>query len=584
MSGSSDRSAPRSGADNDDGAGGKPSGVVTLELKDGAAMGEDIGSSPDGPSDPVQETAPAMEQRHFQVNHPDSKQFRKEFCSNSVTTSQFTVCTFLPKFLVYAFTKLANFYFLVVAVLQTIPSISQTQGLPTILPMLVIMVSVEGVLAAVEDCRRHEADDIANNSPCQIWDPSSQSFQPAVWSQVRVGQIVKLVQGDQIPCDVVILGVHEEDPSRPSGECYVETKSLDGETSLKQRQAVEVTSAVIKADADVGLISGSMNTEMPNEKLNTFNGTFAVEIDGQRSQVAVELPQVLLRGSSIQLTKHAYGLAFYTGHDTKVMMNSQSPTIKQSTIDQQINRMLLFVLFAMWSCCLIGGVGGAIFDALGDGDNWYLGVYYNTDKSLGFGHYTLDAILDFFSYWILMSSFVSISLVVSMVLVKAFQVYFMQANLHMYQEETDTPMKVRTMNLNDDLGVISYILSDKTGTLTDNVMQFRKCTVRGKLYGLGQTEIGRARLRRISQGAPKPEEEQEEEVNMEASRHVDFKDPMFQSARESCHGEEHSTEVEAFVRAMSVCHSAIRMARDANMAPPSTLTQPTVQILSLIHI
>ena len=53
-------------------------------------------------------------------------------------------------------------------------------------------------------------------------------------------------------------------------------------------------------------------------------------------------------------------------------------------------------------------------------------------------------------------------------------------------------MRVRSSTLNDDLGQVGYIFTDKTGTLTANLMQFRKCLIDGVSYGVGDSAIGRS--------------------------------------------------------------------------------------------
>lgn len=432
-----------------------------------------------------------------------------------------------------------------------------------------IMITVEAVLAAVEDCRRHEADDIQNNSPCLVWNQHTASFEPAVWSAVKVGDIVKVKRGESLPADVAVLGVHENDEMSPTGECYVETKSLDGETALKQRSAIESTAKLFHTDQDAAkLLGGSITAEAPNTHLHTFSGTISLPSTDAEPQVAIpiKVESLLLRGSSLQLTQHIWGVVVFTGHDTKVMMNSTKPAIKGSTIDAEINRCIIKVLSLMFSLCFICCIGGAIFDSKHDSEFWYLGVYLNPSTSTyTFGDYTWDAFLDFFSYWILISSFVSVSLVVSMVLVKAFQVYFMQNNIDMYHTETDTPMKVRTMNLNDELGVISFILSDKTGTLTDNIMQFRRCTVAGRAYGSGQTEIGRARKKRMNLSLPvhlrrEDDDNEQDTANTVSSKYIHFSDKdAFGAANEEARfGEEHARDCREMYKAMAICHGAIR--------------------------
>ena len=84
-----------------------------------------------------------------------------------------------------------------------------------------------------------------------------------------------------------------------------------------------------------------------------------------------------------------------------------------------------------------------------------------------------------------------ISLYISIEIVKTIQAFFIAQDIDMYYEALDAPCGPKTWNISDDLGQIEYVFSDKTGTLTQNIMEFQKCSVHGVAYGEGVTEAQR---------------------------------------------------------------------------------------------
>ena len=135
-------------------------------------------------------------------------------------------------------------------------------------------------------------------------------------------------------------------------------------------------------------------------------------------------------------------------------------------------------------------------------DHWYLAVHlqdvtFNPDSRTSVG------VIAFFTSYVLYGYLIPISLYVSLELVKVFQGFvFLNKDRAMYHEETDTPALARTTNLNEELGMVHTVLSDKTGTLTCNTMEFFKCSIAGVAYGEGVTEIERAIMQR--KGEPLP--------------------------------------------------------------------------------
>jgi phospholipid-transporting ATPase len=100
--------------------------------------------------------------------------------------------------------------------------------------------------------------------------------------------------------------------------------------------------------------------------------------------------------------------------------------------------------------------------------------------------------MDIFTYWVLYSNLVPISLFVTIEIVKYFQAFLINSDLDIYYDKTDTPATCRTSSLVEELGQIEYIFSDKTGTLTCNMMEFKQCTIAGIQYGDDVPEDRRA--------------------------------------------------------------------------------------------
>ncbi|XP_030594454.1 probable phospholipid-transporting ATPase IA isoform X2 [Archocentrus centrarchus] len=398
--------------------------------------------------------------RLISLNQP---QFTK-FCSNRVSTAKYNVLTFLPRFLYSQFRRAANAFFLFIALLQQIPDVSPTGRWTTLVPLLFILV-VAAVKEIIEDLKRHNADNVVNKKECQVL--RNGAWEIVHWEKVAVGEVVRAANGDHLPADLVILS-----SSEPQGMCYIETSNLDGETNLKIRQGLQVTADIKDIDS-LSHLSGRMECESPNRHLYEFVGN--IRLHGH-STVPLGPDQILLRGAQLRNTQWIHGVVVYTGHDTKLMQNSTRPPLKLSNVERITNFQILVLFGCLLAISLVCSIGQTIWKYQYGNDAWYMDLNSPDGGAANFG-------LNFLTFIILFNNLIPISLLVTLEVIKFIQAFFINWDTDMLYEPTNTPAMARTSNLNEELGQVKYIFSDKTGTLTCNVMQFKKCTIAGVAYG-----------------------------------------------------------------------------------------------------
>mmetsp|Transcript_45694 Transcript_45694/g.120430 ORF Transcript_45694/g.120430 Transcript_45694/m.120430 type:complete len:1169 (-) Transcript_45694:945-4451(-) len=425
------------------------------------------------------------------VHFNNGREGEIKYPSNSVNQAMYTIWNFWY-LLAYEelIQKFPNAYFLVVSCFQMHPATTNTNSFPTTLPVVMLVFFLMSTMKLFEDAQRRKADHIANNMPTIILDKSSGELKPAAWVDITVGDVVQVKNRESVPADMLIIATYEPEPNNPHGACSVETKSLDGETNLKEKGTPSVLRSQLggtlsEQTANWMRIHGYAECEQPNATTQKFTG--ALHVDGT-DPMAININNMLLRGCTLRNTEYVLGLVINTGVDTKVMQGARKPVARMSTIEKSMNPLLVLVVILLAVLCFVGAVARTTISETLKSQAWYL---VSADST--------TSMVTFFQYFVLLNAFVSVSLLPSMYIAKGIQAWFMQQSLNMYHEETDTPMKVRCMFLTDELGRISHVFSDKTGTLTQNIMQFRKCSVDGKPYGRGHTEIGLARLARLGQ-------------------------------------------------------------------------------------
>ena len=406
--------------------------------------------------------------RIIHLNNPPANAANK-YVDNHVSTAKYNVATFLPKFLLEQFSKFANIFFLFTAGLQQIPNLSPTNQYTTIGPLIVVLLVSAGK-ELVEDYRRKQADKALNMSKARVLRGSS--FDETKWINVAVGDIVRVESEEPFPADLVLLA-----SSEPEGLCYIETANLDGETNLKIKQALPETSSMVSS-TELSRLGGRVRSEQPNSSLYTYEATLTMQAGGGEKELPLNPEQLLLRGATLRNTPWIHGIVVFTGHETKLMRNATAAPIKRTKVERQLNKLVLVLVLMLLALSVVCTAGDLIMRGT-QGDAL---AYLALDGLNGASGIAGIFFKDMVTFWVLFSALVPISLFVTLEMIKYWHGILINDDMDIYHDVTDTPANCRTSSLVEELGMVEYVFSDKTGTLTCNQMEFKAASIAGVMY------------------------------------------------------------------------------------------------------
>ncbi|GAB1604721.1 phospholipid-transporting ATPase ID-like isoform X1 [Argonauta hians] len=518
-------------------------------------------------------------ERRIKVNNAEyNLQFN--YATNYITTSKYNIFTFFPKNLFEQFQRLANSYFLILIILQLIPQVSSLSPIFTIIPFFVVigisavksaiddifipqispltplttvipMVAVLTITATkdlVDDIQRHRSDNQVNNRISYVH--RNGQMVEEKWHKVVVGDIIRMENNQFVAADLYLLSTSE-----PNSLCYIETAELDGETNLKVKQALVETAEMGDDLEQLSKLNIELVCEAPNNRLNKFQGT----MKWKDQSFALDNNHILLRGCVLRNTKWCYGVVVFAGSDTKLMMNSGKSVFKRTHIDRQMNGLIVGIIFFLLSICLICSVACAVWEAVTGyrfqtylpWENFVPGSTLGDKQDSKTPGVLLITILVFLSYIIVLNTVVPISLYVSVEMIRFAHSLMINWDVKMYYDKSDTPAKCRTTTLNEELGQIEYIFSDKTGTLTQNIMTFKKCSIDGKFYGDYVYES--SKNLHVNEGKPKIDLAK----NRYAEKSFTFSDHRL--IEEVCRN---NPKVWQFLRLLALCHTVMPEMKD----------------------
>ena len=353
-----------------------------------------------------------------------------KYPSNAIRNQKYNVFTFIPCVLYEQFKFFLNFYFLVMACSQFIQEI-RVGYLYTYWGPLTFVIFVTMCREAVDDIRRWKRDREINNQ--KYTKLTIRGQQQLASSKIKVGDLILIDKDQRVPADMVLLRTTEK-----NGACFVRTDQLDGETDWKLRLAVPATQQ-LGSNVEVFDISAQLFAEKPQKDIHSFIGTFTRnDVNGVEEGLSIENT---LWANTVVASGTALGVVIYTGRETRSVMNTSKPHMKVGLLDMEVNEMTKVLFFMVLALAVV------MMCLKGFGGPWYRYL---------------------FRFIVLFSYIIPISLRVNLDMGKVAYSWFIT------RDDAIPNTVVRSTTIPEELGRINYLLTDKTGTLTQNEMVFKR--------------------------------------------------------------------------------------------------------------
>ncbi|OHT06421.1 putative phospholipid-transporting ATPase [Tritrichomonas foetus] len=444
--------SPKNAAQNERKSGGidkkaEDADAKKDEIKNSKKGGKDKKSSSSDSKDDVNKFDKKSVWAKISINGENTKYPGQK--GNEVRTTRYRWYTFIPLTLFEQYRVLSNIYYIFVLIVSFLPT-APINYLFQLVPMIVVLI-VSMAKAGIEDLLKYFEDKKRNFAPALVY--RNGQFVQVKAADICVGDIVKITDDMMVPADLLFIGSSQE-----SGLCYYSETNLNGETAVKTMQ----THPAFEGKNAVDLISRnhySIEAGEPDRDLTRFDAR--LRCGSQYWPITIN--NVLLSGVCTHYTDNILGVAIRTGHDTKIMQNVKMPPAKMTQFDRNLNRMLIVVFIFKMIFCFVSTFVGVSMDN---------GERFPLMKELYPGYGT--SFLEFFTqYFVLYSYLFPISLLVTIEIVRLFHKIVISHDPELYDPEFGYG-RAHNSNIICQLGLVTHILTDKTGTLTENQMELLK--------------------------------------------------------------------------------------------------------------